>query len=234
MAGVYRRRARSRVERGARGRRLWIDGTFASYWRPGQVRTGSVWDALGAALLALPPARRRAILLLGLGGGSAARIARALAPRAHILGVEIDPRVVALARRHFALDALGVEVVLADARLYLARARRRFDAILEDVFTGRGRGVHKPEGFPGPGLARAARRLRPGGLLASNALDEAAQTRRLLGERFPALVEISVAGYDNRILVGGPSGLDARRLRAAVAADGVLAPTLPRLAFRSR
>jgi predicted O-methyltransferase YrrM len=240
--GVYRRAPRAR-EAGSRGttvvRRgggleLRVRGTFASYYRPGSALTGSVWDALAAPLLALPRRRRApSVLLLGLGAGSAARVARALAPAARIVGVEIDPEVVALARRHFELDRLGVEVVQADAAAFLARSRERFDAVLDDVFVGRGRAVRKPAWLLEGGLASAADRVAPGGLLASNALDEAADVARLLAARFPRVVAIDVAGYDNRVLVGGPARLAARALRAAVARSPVLSPTLPALTLRT-
>src|SRR5690606_23955990 len=117
-AGAMRSRVRVR-QAGGGGLRLEIDGTFASLWRPGTAATGSVWDALVAPLLALPPPRRRRVLILGLGGGSAARLIRALAPHAEIVGVELDGAVVAAARRHFALDALGIEVRCEDARRVL-------------------------------------------------------------------------------------------------------------------
>lgn len=230
---MYRLRSESKVVTRRGARELRIRGTFASYWKPGRVATGSVWDALAAPILALPPARRRSLLLLGMGGGSAARLARALAPRARVVGVEIDPEVVRLARRWFDLDALGLEVAVADARSYLARSRRRFDVILEDVFVGGSRDVHKPDWLPEPGLELAFRRLAPGGILASNALDEAPEVARALARRFPRVLAIGIEDYDNRVLVGGPGVLSARRLRAAVAASPVLGPTLPRLRFRT-
>ncbi len=73
---------RIRIRETKRGRALEIDGTFASWWSHAGEATGSVWDALVAPLLALPPARRRSVLLLGLGGGSVARLVRAIAPSA--------------------------------------------------------------------------------------------------------------------------------------------------------
>jgi spermidine synthase len=212
---------------------LRVDGTFASLYRQDTPLTGSVWDALAAPILALAPARRRRVLILGLGGGSAARLARALAPRARIVGVEIDAEVVALARRWFALGTLGLEVVRADARRYLERCRERFDAVLEDVFVGPGRAVRKPDWILAGGLARAAARVAPGGVLASNALDEAPAVARAVAAAFPRTLAIDVAGFDNRILVGGPSGLSARALRAAVAASPVLGPSAANLRFRT-
>ncbi len=221
--------ARVEVHESRGGRSLRVDGTFASWWRPGSARTGSVWDALAAPLLGLPPSRRRRVLVLGLGGGSAARLLRALAPDARIVGVERDAGVLRAARRHFDLGALGLEIVQADAREFLARERRRFDLVIDDVFVGSGRAVHKPDWLPEPGLAAASRRLAPGGLLVSNAIDEAVGVARWLGERFARVLALRVAGYDNCVLVAGPRSLSARGLRAAVAAEPLLAPTLPRL-----
>ena len=221
------------MRRGARGRALRVDGTFASWYAPGSPLTGSVWDALAAPLLCLPPARRRRVLVLGLGGGSAARLVRALAPRAHIVGIERSAEVLRAARRWFDLDALGVEVVEGDAQRYLTRARRRFDVVIDDVFTGRGHRVAKPEWLPRPGLALAARRLVPGGVLVSNTIDEGARVARALGELFAERLRIDVRGYDNRVYVGGRAGVSARALRAAVAAEPVVAPSLAYLAFRS-
>jgi spermidine synthase len=237
MGEVYRSgrgaRGRSEVVRRGGALELRVDGTFASLYRADTPLTGSVWDALAAPLLALAPARRRSVLILGLGGGSAARLARALAPRARIVGVEIDPQVVALARRWFALGELALEVVEADAERYLARTRERFDAVLEDVFVGPGRAVRKPAWMLERGLAQAAGRVGRGGILASNALDEAPAVARTLASLFPRCIRIDVAGFDNRILVGGPAALSARSLRAAVAASPVLSPSLPALKFKS-
>jgi spermidine synthase len=235
MGGVYRggRRARVSVRTRGGGLELRVDGTFASFLVPGRATTGSVWDALAAPLLLLPPRRRRRVLVLGLGGGSAARLVRALAPAAHVVGVELDAEVLRVARRRLGLDALGLEVVRADAREYLAAGRPRFDAILEDVFVGRGRGVRKPDWLPEPGLALAARRVAPGGILVSNALDEAPAVERVLGRLFPGRLRVEVTGYDNRIVVGGAVGLSARDLRRRARAEPLLAHALPRLSFRT-
>jgi spermidine synthase len=219
------------VVRGGR-RTLRIDGSFASTWEPGCATTGSVWDGIAAGLLALAPERRRSVLLLGLGGGSAARVVRALAPRARIVGVEIDPAVVRAARRWFDLDALGVEVVIGDAARFLACTRRRFDAVLEDVFMGDARRLRKPPGFPLPALDHVKRMLRPGGIAVCNTLDESDEVRAALAARFRSLVRVEIDDYDNQIFVASDGRLPAAALRDAVARDPVLAPSLAALSFR--
>ena len=225
-------RKRVRVVGGGRGRVLRVDGSFASWYRPGEAATGSVWDALVAPLLALPEARRRRVLILGLGGGSAARLVRALAPTARIVGVERSSDVLEAARQHFDLDDLGVEVVHADAYAYLRRSRGRFDCVIEDVFVGSARRLRKPSWLPEPGLPLAARRLAPGGLLVSNTLDEHREVRESLRDSFPGLLCIRVREYDNRVLVGGPESLDASRLRGALAREPILRPALARFSVR--
>jgi len=234
-AGERSRRGRERVRLVVRGKRLElrVDGTYASSWTPGEIATRSVWDALAASVLAQPPERRRSVLLLGLGAGSAARVVRALAPDARIVGVELDRDVVAAARRWFELDELQLEVVIGDAREVAAKSSDRFDIVMEDVFIGREATLRKPEGFPLPVLDDAKRLLAPGGVVASNTIDEGPAVRRALAMRFPRVVEIAVADHDNRIYLGGGAGLDAKALRAEVAASELLAPTLPRLKFRN-
>jgi SAM-dependent methyltransferase len=141
--------------------------------------------------------------------------------------------VLRVARRELGLDALGVEVVEADARDYLARLRQRFDLIVEDVFVGRGRAVHKPDWLAGPALGQLAQRLAPGGLLVSNALDEAPASASEFARIFPVTLCLSVADFDNRVLVGGPTRISALALRGLLAREPLLAPALPRLRVRT-
>jgi spermidine synthase len=224
---------RVEVKRTRKGRALQINGTFASWYEPGTATTGSVWDALVAPLLLLPASRRTRVLILGLGGGSAARIVRALAPSARITGVEFDPEVVRAARRWFDLDRLGVEVIEGDARHFLERTRKRFNLIVEDVFVGNRRTVHKPDWLPSPGLTLATRRLTPGGILVSNALDEAASVGREMRRLFASTLRIDIDDYDNRILVGADFPLSGRVLRSALVRNELLAPAVRRFSIRA-
>jgi len=230
-------RPRIRVEEGGGTRTLVVDETFASFYRPGEIATHCVWDAIAAPILWLPPKRLRRILVLGLGGGSVARIARALAPRAEIVGIEFEPEVVRLARRHLDLDETGVKVEIADARAWVeaeSKKATRYDAILEDVFVGAGDDVHKPDWIPDPMHAQAFGMLAPGGVFVSNTLDEHARVARSMRARFEGLVAIETEDYDNRVLAAGGPGLTGAALRERVAASEVLAPSLDVLSFRTR
>jgi len=228
-----REKPRVRIDDTGGTRALVVDETFASFYRPGEIATHCVWDAIAAPILFLAPKRRRRILILGLGGGSVARLARALAPDAEIVGIEFDPEVVRLARKHLELDALDIQVEIADALEWLKTAKGRFDVILEDIFIGHGDDVHKPDWIPDPGHRLALARLARGGVFVTNTLDESSQVARYLRPAFPSLVSIATEDYDNHVLAAGPEHLAGRTLRSKVAASPILSESLEILSFRS-
>jgi spermidine synthase len=91
------------------------------------------WRALAA--VELPP--RPTALLVGLGGGTQVHLLhRRAAPRL-ITVIERDPAIVWVADEWFGLDAVGpLEILCAAAAVAapaLARARRRFDFIMDDA-----------------------------------------------------------------------------------------------------
>jgi spermidine synthase len=193
-----------------------------------------VWWALAAPILLLPPERRRRILVLGLGGGSVGHALRALAPQAEIVGVERDSQVLRMARRHFGLDRVGVELRAEDARHYLARERRRFDLVVEDLFVGSLRTVHKPPWLLDEGYRAVLRLLAPGGLVTSNTIHEMPAVRRVM-RAFPGrVVSLEVRGHWNRILLCGRDVPPPRELRRRLEAHPMLARALGRLTVRAR
>ena len=82
----------------------------------------------------------RNCLILGLGGGSAAKLARKFWPDAKIAGVEIDPIMVNLGKKYLKLDAVGVDVIIDDAYKFVANSSKliaqSYDLILVDLYIG--------------------------------------------------------------------------------------------------
>lgn len=124
------------------------------------------------------PVRR--VLMLGGGGYSYPKWLLVNHPHIHVDVVEIDPAVTRLARDHFYLDRLeglfgeggtresgALGLVQGDGRAYLEHADTRYDAILNDTFSGE---------EPTPTLAslQAARLahglLAPGGAYLANVI----------------------------------------------------------------
>jgi spermidine synthase len=191
-----------------------------------------VWWALASPILLLPRRPRR-VLLLGLAAGSVARAIRALDGQAEIVGVERDREVLRLARRHFGLGRLGVEVVTGDALEYLRMERRRFDLIVEDLFVGPSRSVRKPDWLLGEGYRLIRRRLRPGGFVVSNTIHETPAVVRAMRPIGGRVVSLGVRRHWNRIALCGRTLPAARALRRALAARSEMAGVLGRLSVRS-
>jgi hypothetical protein len=118
-----------------RGSRVTLRGPEGRYsvYDPERVFTGMGWDAQSASAILLGAAPRTA-LLLGYGGGTAARQLRLLFPGVRLTGVEIDPRIAELAAQHFSAAAIGATVVTGCGERFIRASRRRYDFILDDMW----------------------------------------------------------------------------------------------------
>jgi predicted membrane-bound spermidine synthase len=169
-----------------------------------------------AAIAATTPPGGR-VLVLGLAGGViASDLARA---GYEVTAVDVNPAAGEVAERWFDL-APAVEIVVADARRYLERCERFYDAMLVDVFSG----LEIPEHVVVQEAFDAAMScLREGGALVVNAVVpplDSRPTRRLLAA-IAAASAGPVAVYEDA------PGADGRRNRILLAgAPARQAPTL--------
>lgn len=94
--------------------------------------------ALMSFLLFAP--RARDVLTIGLGGGSVPKFLHRFAPGIRTRAVEIDAKVIAVARSHFQLpeDDDRLQVIEGDGAQYLRDHRGSADALLLDIFDGLG------------------------------------------------------------------------------------------------
>ncbi len=106
-----------------------------SVFRPDTVLTDNVWDGYliePIAALGRPP---RSMAILGNGAGTTARAYGKYFPDTAIDGVEIDGELNEIGRKYFDLrDRPGLRLFAEDARPFLRRTDRRYDAILVDAY----------------------------------------------------------------------------------------------------
>jgi spermidine synthase len=119
------------------GTRLGVDQSIVDLRHPHVLPVAYLRAATLAAMI---PSRLGRVLLVGLGGGGFIRFLRLHFPRLPIDVVEIDPAVVAVARRYFGVrEDSRLRIHLEDALTFLealASPRHGYDFILLDAYSG--------------------------------------------------------------------------------------------------
>jgi spermidine synthase len=75
-------------------------------------------------------------LILGLGGGTVAKLVKKYWPDAKVTGVEIDPLMIELGTRYLALGTSKTKVVIDDAYEFIKKNREIFDLVIVDLYFG--------------------------------------------------------------------------------------------------
>jgi len=180
--------------------------------------SGLAWDSIAAACLLRPAGPPTTLLMLGLAGGTSLRVLRHLLPDCRFTAVEIDAKIIDAARRWMHLGEIGIEIVVADAYQWLRDNRRRFDAVIDDVYLAGADDVFRPLAWESAHLDTLCRAIAPGGLLAANLVTgpghRAMQSlmRRLFRDRFPVVRSVTTPESLNETLVGGQNVATGRRL----------------------
>ena len=123
------------VRQAGRSLRLYTNGVLHSQYNPGRPVTGNVWDLLFLPAFFYPVGSIRRILMLGVGGGAVIQQLRRFIQPDSVVGVEINPVHLCVARRFFGVQGEDVELVRANAIDWVKRYRGpAFDVIIDDLF----------------------------------------------------------------------------------------------------
>jgi spermidine synthase len=96
-------------------------------------KTGLYYDLGERAGVLRPKAKK--VVLLGMGGGEMLRAARRSLPKADLLGIDNDPRMLKAAVQEFHVERFGARTQLADAFLEVKKLRA-VDVLMVDLFVG--------------------------------------------------------------------------------------------------
>jgi spermidine synthase len=177
---------------------LLVDGVVQSISPADGLLDGGYWAAM------VPPLRPTRALILGLGGGTLARLLHMRwGERIDIVGVDDDPAIVETARAAGWLALPRLTVVYDDAFAYVQRCEQRFDYVAIDLFRGErlaGRALTRPF------LRRLRALLDPPGMLAVNLFRDRREAERV--ERLALLFDVR-----ERVGVGGNVVIHARGRR---------------------
>jgi spermidine synthase len=233
MAVIWRRQTKEtlyEVRQAGQSRRLYTNGAFPTQYHRDRLLTNAVWALLTIPALFSPSSVKHA-LVLGVGGGTAIHQLAGIMHPASITGVEIDAVHLQIARKFFGISTRmnnsSVNLVQADAGIWVSRSRRRFDLIIDDIFDDARR--HGQSGDPlrpipndQHWLNRLTARLSTSGTLVQNLLTPAqarqlvAQHRALLQKHFKSVVMFETSHYSNAILGFYRNAVDLRKSRPQV------------------
>lgn len=228
------------VRRAGRSVRLYTNGVFHSQYNPANPIAGTVWNLLVLPAFLRPSGTIRRALVLGVGGGAAIRLLHHLFRPEQIIGVELDPIHLHIAKRFFGVNRDRADLVEADAVDWLHRFKGpKFDLIIDDLFGEVDKEPVRAVEANQAWLTELSRNLVADGVLVMNfvstrTLRETSRTLETgMPGRFASAFQLSLPGYENAVGAFTGRPLSARHLRQTLrttsAPDGA---RLGRLPFR--
>ena len=134
--------------------------------------------------------RIKTVLMIGLGGGSIQRAFQHYYPQVQCQTVELDPKVLEVARDYFQFkESETMKVIVEDGRVHLRRTKAKYDLILLDAYTANRYGSYIPYALATQEFfALASEHLTDNGVLAYNVIGKAAAGREdLVGAMYQTL-----------------------------------------------
>jgi len=109
-----------------------------SVYRPGMTLADGIWDYFLVAPFFAPgrvrPDDVHSLLLIGLAAGTVSKLYTAAYGPIRIDGVELDPAVIEIGRRYFAMTEPNLRTIASDGRAFLRHASGPYDVIAVDAY----------------------------------------------------------------------------------------------------
>lgn len=236
MAILWQRKILGRtyeVRAAGQTRRLYTDGVFHSQYNPNQPVTGSIWDLLLLPAFFYPRDKIKRVLVLGVGGGAVIRQLQHFLWPDLVIGVELNPNHIYVAKNYFGVTQKNVKLVQSDARQWIREySGQSFDMIIDDLFGEQdGEPVRAIEASTS--WCRALTRiLVEDGVIVSNfvsgrELKQSAYLKnRSINNSFPVSYKLSAPSYENAIGVFLRQPVSAQVLKTNLIKTPGLNPTL--------
>lgn len=205
-------------------RRLYTNGVFHSQYHPNRDLAGGIWDLLWLPALFYPPGKIWRILVLGVGGGTVIQQLHRHVQPGEMIGVELNPVHLRVARRFFGVSNKLATLVEGDAVEWLrAYNGDPFDMIIDDLF-GEEHGEPVRAISARPDWCRVLlRHLQSNGMLVMNFMgtsdlhNSACLTTAGIANRFKSVYQLGLPAYENAIGVFMRSKLPRRELNRNLA-----------------
>ena len=203
-----------------------------SVYDPTSEYTHAYWDEVLLARYFGSGQAPRRVAVVGLAGGTIARELTAIEGPVSIDGVELDPKIVEVGRKYFAMTEPNLRVTVADGRYWMATQAGKYDLILVDAY----RQPYIPFYLTTKEFFENARQhLAPDGVLAVNVGRTETDYRLVealsgtLTAVFPKTFVIDATGRFNNSVVfatDAPASLELFRARAEAETNPKLQPII--------
>lgn len=186
--------------------RLYTDGVFHSQFNPEHAVTGGVWDLLMLPALFYSEGSIQRVLVLGVGGGAVIHQLQRYIKPIEIIGIELNPVHIMLAKKYFGITPKLAKLVEADAVSWLENySGPPFDMIIEDLF---GEEDGEPVRVVKPNkkwLEKLNQHLAPNGVLVMNFIgtkdlkNSAAVAYKKISRLFKSSFQFTLTYYVNAV-----------------------------------
>jgi predicted membrane-bound spermidine synthase len=206
--------------------RLYRNGVFHSQYNSRRPIAANLWNLLLIPAYFRPVGTIRRALVLGVGGGAVIRLLQHCIRPDEIVGVELDPMHVFIARRFFGVAPSRANLVQADAVDWLRCYKGpKFDLIIDDLY---GEAEGEPMRAVEPDkdwLSILSRNLSNDGVLVMNFIssqalrDSSHLIRQLNPTRLNNAFRLSLPAYENVVGAFVSQALDIKPLRQLLRAS---------------
>ena len=218
------------VRSAGRTRRLYTDSEVHCQYHPERTLAGGIWDLLWLPTYFESTRHFERVLVLGVGGGTVLHQLRRYIKVDELIGVELSPLHLEVARRYFDVERCDARLYEAEAGEWLRRYQGpKFDLIIEDLFA-------EEEGEPVRAIAAdnewfrlLNRNLSRNGMLVMNFIgrntlrDCAWYQSPALRKALPQGYQFTLPAYENYIACFLRKPASPRQLRENLNAEPILA-----------
>lgn len=209
--------------------RLYTDGVFHSQYNPDHPVTRSVWDLLMLPAFFYSTGSIKRVLVLGVGGGSVLQLLHNFVQPEVMIGIELNPVHIRVAKRFFGVDKTVATLHAADAISWMEKYQGPpFDMIIDDLFGEvDGEGV-RPVALNSKWLGLLNRHLTKKGLIVANTTDvktlkqSAYFSNQRINQSFKSVFRMSIPQLENIVAVFLKQPSSSKQLRKNIATiDGL-------------
>ncbi len=214
------RGTRYEIRKAGNTTRLYTDGVFHSQFNPDNPITRSVWDLLMLPAFFYETNRIKRILVLGVGGGSVIQLLHKYVQPDEIIGIELNPVHVSVAKRFFGINKKIATLHVADAISWMEKYKGPpFDMIIDDLFgEENGEGV-RPITLNTKWLGLLNKHTTKKGLIVANTVDSkmlkesAYFTNKRTQNHFKSAFQLTVPQLENFVVAFLKNESTSKQLR---------------------